>query len=61
MGNCVSKNLDKAVRLQFEKSNEWMREESDYKGLQKARVAHPAWPAYQPRHFFERNEFLVTH
>ena len=36
----VSKKLDETVRLS---------EERDYKGLRRAQVALPVWPAHQPR------------
>ena len=41
----MSRNFDETVRLQSEKR----QEERDYKGLQRARVAFPVWPAHQPR------------
>ena len=44
----MSKNFDKTVHLQSEKSEYEMSEERDYKGLQRARVVLPAWPAHQP-------------
>ena len=47
----MSKNLDETVRLQSEKREQWIREEKDYKGLQRAQVALPFWPAHQPRRF----------
>ena len=42
------KNIDETVRLQSEKRREWIREIRDYKGLLRAQVAHPIWPAHQP-------------
>ena len=51
-GACVSKNFDETVRLQYEKREEWIREireERDYKELQRAGAANPVWPAHQPR------------
>ena len=52
-GAFVSKNFDETVRLQSEKRQEWIREVrgENYKGLKRAQVALPVWPAYQPRHF----------
>ena len=50
----MSKNLDEKVRLQSEKRQEWIREikkERDYKGLRRAQVALPVWPAHQPCRF----------
>ena len=50
-GTCVSKNFDETVRLQSEKRQEWIREirgERGHKGLQRAKVALPDWPAHQP-------------
>ena len=47
----MSKNFDETVRLQSEIRREWIQEvrgERDYKGLRRAQVAHPAWPAHQP-------------
>ena len=43
----MSRNLEETVRLQSE--SEYEREERDYKGLQRAQVALPIWPAHQPR------------
>ena len=48
----MSKNLDETVHLQSEKKEESIREirgERDYKGLQRAQVALPVWPAHWPR------------
>ena len=48
----MSKNFDETVRLQSEKRQEWIREirgERSYKGLQRAQVALPVWPARQSR------------
>ena len=45
----TKKNFDETVRLQSEIRREWIREVRDYKGLQRAQVAHPVWPAHQPR------------
>ena len=49
----MSKNFDEKVRVQYQKRQEWIREmeERDYRGLQRARVALPVWPAHQPRRF----------
>ena len=45
-GTCVSKNFNETVRLQ----SEIIREVRDYKGLRRAQVALPVWPAHQPRY-----------
>ena len=48
----MSKNFDETVRLQSEIRREWIRQvrgERDNKGLQRTQVAHPVWPAHQPR------------
>ena len=51
----MSKNLDKTVRLQSEKTEEWIQEISGeyHMVLQKAGVAHPSWPNDQPHRFSE--------
>ena len=46
----MSKNLDETIRLQFKKRVDTRdKRERDYKGLQRAQVALPIWPAHQPR------------
>ena len=45
----MSKNLDETIRLQSEKSGYERKEQRGYKGLQRAGLALPVWPAYQPR------------
>ena len=47
----MSKNFDETVRLQSEKTEEWILEirGESYKGLQRAQVALPVWPARQSR------------
>ena len=47
----MSKNFNETVRLQSEIRREWIQEVrgKNYKGLQRAQVAHPVWPAHQPR------------
>ena len=47
----MSKYFVETVRLQSEIKREWIREirgDRDYKGLRRAKVAHPVWPAHQP-------------
>ena len=48
----MSKNFDEMVRLQSKKIQKWIREirGENYKGLLKAQVALPVWPARQLRH-----------
>ena len=46
-GTCVSKNLDETVCFQYEKREEWIREERDNKRLQKTGVGLLVWPIHQ--------------
>ena len=46
----MPKYFDETVRLQSEIRQECIREmRGDYKGLHRAQVALPVWPAHQPR------------
>ena len=52
-GTCVLKNLDEAIRLQFEKRQEWIREVKGERlqGIAEGESSAPRWPAHQPHRF----------